>query len=151
MNEISCENSRSLIWESCPIWSLVIFFCTPWRSRPWIVVWVFYRRRVCPERWHISYSDPPHQCYAYCVSDFRSIEKGDSWSSLSWTKMYRWLFLQRTVLEHRVGMERQTDRRQLCTGIHMLFIKNWIQTSAYIKAFPSNSLCSLQRSSSPID
>jgi len=33
-------------------------------------------------------------------------------------------FLQRTVLEHRVGMERHTDRGQLlvCTGIHMLFI-----------------------------
>jgi hypothetical protein len=34
-------------------------------------------------------------------------------------------FLQSTVLEHRVGMERQTDRGQLlvCTRIHMLFIK----------------------------
>lgn len=32
-------------------------------------------------------------------------------------------FLQRTILEHRVGMERQTDRGLLCTGIHVLFIK----------------------------
>jgi hypothetical protein len=32
-------------------------------------------------------------------------------------------FLQRTVLEHRVGVDPQTDRGLFCTGIHMLFIE----------------------------
>jgi hypothetical protein len=37
---------------------------------------VFHRRRVCLERWHISYGDTLDQCFAYCVSNFRIIKKG---------------------------------------------------------------------------
>jgi len=151
MNEIPCENSRSVMWESCSIWSLVILFCTPWRSRSWIVVFVFHRRRVCPERWHVSYRDSSHQCYAYCVSDFRSIKKGDSWYYLSWTKMCRWLFPS-THCFGASGWDGTTDWPwAFMYGYTVLFIKIWIQTSAYIRAFSSNSLRSLQRSSSPID
>ena len=85
--------------------------------------------------WTVSYILSWYSRSVFCVlclifGILRKEILGVSFPGYIYIYIYMIFFLQRTVLEQRVGMDGQTDRGLLCTSIRTIFIKIWIRTSA---------------------